>query len=79
MSLADGILALMPLPITDPADEGFDPSVYDEAFLAAEARLAEGALLDEPGVRWLTPDDLRERAYRLRPASEEGDGLEFPR
>jgi hypothetical protein len=69
----------MPLPITDPTDEGFDPSVYDEAFLAAEARLAECALLDDPDVRWLTPDDLRERANRLRLAAEEGDGLEFPR
>ena len=72
-------MALMPVPITDPAEHGFDPSVYDEAFLAAEARLAEGALLDEPGVRWLTPDDLRERANRLRLAAEEGDGLEPPR
>ena len=68
----------MPVPITDPAEDGLDPSMFDEAFLAAEAELAEGALLDEPGVRWLTPDDLRERANRLRPASEEGDDLEPP-
>ena len=78
LSLPGGILTSMPVPITDPAEDGLDPSVFDEAFLAAEARLAEGALLDEPGVRWLTPDDLRERANRLRPASEEGDGLECP-
>lgn len=72
-------MVLMPVPITDPAEDGLDPSVFDEAFLAAEALLAEGALLDEPGVRWLTPDDLRERANHIRPASEEGDGLEYPR
>ena len=64
----------MPLPITDPADEGFDPSVFDEAFLAAEARVAESALLDDPDVRWLTPDDLRERANRIRSSIEEGEG-----
>ena len=72
-------MSSMPIPITDPAESGLDPSEFVEAFLAAEAAIAEGALLDDPDVRWLTPDDLREWAERLRRASEEGNDLEPPR
>lgn len=69
----------MPVPITDPAEDGLDPSEYVEAFLAVEAHVAESALLTDPDVRWLTPDDLREWAESIRLAAEEGDGLEIPR
>lgn len=72
-------MSLMPVPITDPAEHGFDPSVYDEAFLAAEAELAESALRNEPEGDVLTVDDLREWAERLRSSIEEGDDLEPPR
>ena len=69
----------MPLPITDPAEDGVDFSVYVEAFLAAEAELAESALRNEPEGDVLTVDDLREWAERLRSSIEEGDDLEYPR
>lgn len=79
MSLAGVILALMLVPITDPAEDGLDPSMFDEAFLAAEAELAESALRNEPEGDLLTVDDLREWAERLRSSIEEGDDLEPPR
>ena len=69
----------MPVPITDPAEDGLDPSVFDAAFLAAEAELAESALRNEPEGNLLTVDDLREWAERLRSSIEEGDDLEPPR
>ena len=69
----------MPVPITDPAEDGLDPSVFDEAFLAAEAELAESALRNEPEGDLLTVDDLREWAERIRSSVEEGDDPEPPR
>ena len=69
----------MPLPITDPAEDGVDFSEYVDAFLAAEAELAESALRNEPEGDLLTVDDLREWAERLRSSIEEGDDLEPPR
>ena len=69
----------MPVPITDPAEDGLDPSVFDEAFLAAEAELAESALRNEPEGDLLTVDDLREWAERIRSSIEEGDDPEPPR
>ncbi|MDE0216652.1 MAG: hypothetical protein OXN79_08775 [bacterium] len=66
----------MPLPITDPAEEGYDSSDYVEALSAAEAQWAERALQDESEADGLTPDDLRERAYRLRLVAEARGGVE---
>lgn len=79
MSLPGVILTLMPVPITDPAEDGLEPSVFDEAFLAVEAELAESALRNEPEGDLLTADDLREWAERLRSSIKEGDDLEPPR
>lgn len=69
----------MPHPNAEPTVPDFDFSVYDEAFLAAEAELAESALRNEPEGDLLTVDDLREWAERLRPSAEEDDDLEPPR
>lgn len=66
----------MPLPITDPAEEGHDSSDCVEAQLAAEAQWAERAFRDGSETDGLTPDDLRERAYSLRPVAEARGGVE---
>lgn len=69
----------MPHPSPEQPVPDFDFTVYDEAFLAAEAELAESALRNEPEGDVLTVDDLREWAERLRSSIEEGDDLEPPR
>ena len=76
LSLRRDTMALMPQPITAPDIPDFDYSAYDQAFLAAEAGLAERPLQDESDAGLLTPADLRARANRLSSSAEVGGGLE---